>query len=277
MPELPEVEDAARRLAAAATGKQLSSVRTLHPAVARSFSARDAGRVAGHRVEAVERRGKYQLLLLSGDLVLVVHFRMAGDWHAGEPHDVPRFARAVLEFTDGSALYLVDSRAFATLALFTRGAEGLPPLGVDAGDAALDGPTLRRALGARRGPIKGALLDQSVLAGLGNIYAAESLWHARVTPFARADMLSDAEVGDLAGAIRHTLELARGDPGRYSRGEGLDRLAVYGRAGAPCVRCGTVILRVAQSGRSTYYCPGCQTRGAAAPTRVSRAPRARRL
>ena len=275
MPELPEVEDAARRLEVATAGRHLHSVRTLHPAIARTFTAADAARAAGRRVEGVERRGKYQLLRLSGDLVLVAHFRMAGDWHTGALDDVPRFARAVLEFTDGTAVYLVDSRAFATLVLRPIEDDGLPLLGVDAADPALDGPTLGAALAARRGPLKPALLDQSVLAGLGNIYATEALWHARLSPFAAASSLVAAELDALAASITRTIELARDDPGRYSRGEGLDRLSVYGRAGEGCARCGTPIVRVVQAGRSTFYCPECQPSVVEAP-RVSRAPRARR-
>ena len=275
MPELPEVEHATRRLESAAAGRQLRTVRTLHPAIARTFTAADAALAAGRQVEAVERRGKYQLLRLSGGLVLVAHFRMAGDWHIGAAHDVPRFARAALEFTDGSAVFLVDSRAFATLALRPSGDEGLPRLGVDAADPALDGAALGEALAARRGPLKPALLDQSVLAGLGNIYAAEALWHARLSPFAAANSLAAPELGALAAAVARTIALARDDPGRYSRGEGLDRLAVYGRAGEPCSRCRSAIVRVVQGGRATYFCPGCQPEPAPGP-RVSRAPRAPR-
>ena len=200
---------------------------------------------------------------------------MAGDWHVGGADDSPRFARAVLEFTDGSAAFLVDSRAFATLTLRPSGDEGLPRLGVDAADSALDGAVLAAALSARRGPLKPALLDQSVVAGLGNIYVAEALWHARLSPFAAANSLGDAELDTLATAVTRTIALAMDDPGRYSRGEGLERLAVYGRAGEACPRCGTAILRVVQAGRATYYCPGCQPEPAGAP-RVSRAPRAPR-
>lgn len=258
MPELPEVEYATQRLAAATAGKRLVAVRTLHPAVARGFSPADGARLAGRRVSAVERRGKYQLLHLEGDLVLVAHFRMAGDWVVGTPADPPRFARAVLELGDGTAVFLIDSRAFATLVLRPRGGEGLPTLGVDAADPALDGATLGQALAGRRGPVKPALLNQAVVAGLGNIYAAEALWHARVSPFTPAAALEPGALDRLASGIGLTLGLARADPGRYSRGEGLDRLMVYGRAGEPCVRCTTAIVRVPQAGRSTFYCPVCQ-------------------
>jgi formamidopyrimidine-DNA glycosylase len=200
---------------------------------------------------------------------------MAGDWHSGATGELPRFARAVLEFTDGSAVYLVDSRAFATLLVRQRGDEGIPALGPDAGGAQLDGEALGRALAMRRGPLKPALLDQRVLAGLGNIYAAEALWHSELNPFVSARTLSTSELERLAAGIRQTIATARDDPGRYSRGEALARLAVYGREGEPCARCGSPIERVVQAGRSTYYCPRCQ-RLPSAEAAVSRAPRAAR-
>jgi formamidopyrimidine-DNA glycosylase len=258
MPELPEVEHAARRLAHIATGKRIVALRTLHPAVARGLSPGDLSRVEGRTVDLVERRGKHQLVHLGDDVVLIAHFRMTGDWHDGPADAPPRFARAVLEFTDGSAIFLVDSRAFATLVVRTRGEEGIPALGVDAASPALDGPALQRALARRRGPIKPALLDQAVIAGLGNISAAEALWHARVSPFAAASSVEPHALAALAAAIRHTIALAMDDPGRYSRGEGIERLAVYGREGEPCLRCAAPIVRVAQAGRSTFYCPDCQ-------------------
>ncbi len=190
--------------------------------------------------------------------MLVAHFRMTGDWLSGQVGDAPRLARAVLEFTDGSAVFLIDSRALATLVVRRRGAEQLPAFGLDAADLSLDGAKLGEALGSRRGPIKPALLDQTVIAGLGNIYVAEALWHAEISPFAAANALGEVALGRLARSIQHTLVLAREDPGRYSRGEAVARLSVYGREGGPCLRCATPIARVVQAGRSTYYCLGCQ-------------------
>jgi formamidopyrimidine-DNA glycosylase len=199
---------------------------------------------------------------------------MAGDWEIGEPSVPPRLARAVLEFTDGTAVYLTDGRAFATLVVRPSGAEALPPLGLDAASPEVNGAYLLAALAARRAPIKQALLDQAVLAGLGNIYAAEALWHAGLSPLVPANELGLATLDRLAVAIHLTLALAQDDPGRYSRGEGIERLAVYGREGEPCVRCGTAVARLAQAGRSTYWCPGCQKRPRARRARLSRVPRA---
>lgn len=259
MPELPEVEHAAERLATAAVGKRLVAIRALHPAVARGLDPDASAGAIGRAVVAVERRGKYQLVRLTGDLVVVAHFRMAGDWHAGRADDAPRHSRAVIEFDDGSAVYLVDSRALATLAVRPQRDDGIPELGPDAASPALTAAALGPPLRGRRGSIKVALLDQRTVAGLGNIYAAESLWRARIDPLSPSSSLSTSDVERLVEAIRDTLAAARIDPGRYSRGEGLDRLTVYGREGKPCPRCATAVARVVQGGRSTYYCPGCQT------------------
>jgi formamidopyrimidine-DNA glycosylase len=103
-----------------------------------------------------------------------------------------------------------------------------------------------------------ALLDQRVLAGLGNIYAAEALWHARIDPRAPASSLRTASLARLVAGIREALAAASDDPGRYNRGEAIDRFHVYGREGEPCHRCGASIRRIVQGGRSTYFCPRCQ-------------------
>jgi formamidopyrimidine-DNA glycosylase len=261
MPELPEVEYAAARLAGTVIGKQVVAARALHPALARCLPAIDAERLVGLAIVAVERRGKYQLLQLDDDIVLVAHFRMAGDWHVGPAGDPPGHARAVLEFADGTALFLVDARALATLVVRARGGEGLPQLGPDAASPTLTGALLRLGIAGRRTAIKPLLLDQRVVAGLGNIYAAEALWRAELSPFARPDALGDDHLDRLADAIGATLGDARRDPGRYSRGDALARLAVYGRAGEACSRCGEAVARVVQAGRSTYFCSGCQRGG----------------
>jgi formamidopyrimidine-DNA glycosylase len=260
MPELPEVQHAAAVARAALVGRTIAALRLLHPALRRGCTdaARDA--VAGRRVVHVERRGKHQLVHLDDAAVLHVHFRMSGDWVEARAGDVPRHARAALDLTDGSALVLVDPRALSTVDWHAAGALSLPPLGLDALDPALDGAALGVALAGRRGPIKPALLDQRVVAGLGNIYAVEALWLARVDPRLPARSLGPVRRERLVVAVRATLASALDVPGRYSRGETVEAMRVYGRAGAPCLRCGAGIARIVQVGRSTYYCPRCQAR-----------------
>ena len=261
MPELPEVEAARRVLADAAVGRAIAELRVLHPALERCISPAEQRSVVGRRVTGAERRGKHQLLRLDDGRVLHVHFRMAGDWTVGRTADpLPRHARAVLEFDDDSRVVLVDPRALCTIALHPSAAAALPALGPEATDPALDAGVLGAALARRRGPIKPVLLDQRVVAGLGNIYAAEALWHARISPRAAAASLSAARLARLVDGMRRALAEAATVPGRYAREEGVERLRVYGREGEPCPRCGVRIRRIVQAGRSTYYCPTCQRR-----------------
>lgn len=259
MPELPEVEAARRVVERAAVGRTIRSLLVMHPALERCITAAERRSLEGRRVTAAVRRGKHQLLRLDDGRVLHVHFRMAGDWDVGRADEPPpRHARALLLFTDGSRVALVDSRALCTLTLRDSAEAALPSLGPEATDPALTPERLREALASRRGPIKPVLLDQRVVAGLGNIYAAEALWHARISPLASASSLSLARVARLLDGMGLALSAADAGPGRYSRGEGVERLRVYGREGEPCERCDRAIRRIVQAGRATFYCPRCQ-------------------
>jgi formamidopyrimidine-DNA glycosylase len=221
MPELPEVESAVRRLR-----------------------------------RAVDRRGKHQLITLDDGRVLHAHFRMTGDWSIGKSSDpLPRFARAVIHLRDGSRVALDDPRALSTLDLHAAGAPPSLALGPEPTDRSLTARTLAAALAKRRGPIKPVLLDQRVIAGIGNIYAAEALWHARISPTTPASSLSTRQVAALLSALRLVIRRATG--ARYTD-DSTVRLAVYDREGKACRRCGSTIRRIVQAGRSTYYCPECQ-------------------
>ena len=260
MPEQPEVERAAARLREALVGRRLRAVDALHPAVRRTLDDAVAASLAGRTIVAVERRGKHQLLRLDDGRTLHVHFRMAGDWDIGRVDGpLPRHARAVLTGDDGTRVALVDPRALSSIVVLDVGA-ALPALGPEADDPALDAPALRAALARRRGPIKPVLLDQRVLAGVGNIYAAEALWHARIDPRASAAALGPARVERLLEGIRTALADGARAATRYGGDVDGASLAVYGREGEPCRRCGATIRRMVQAGRSTYYCPRCQRR-----------------
>lgn len=222
-------------------------------------------KLRGARVDQVDRRGKYQLLQLDTGMTLITHFRMSGDWHVSErQRPLPPYARAVLELDNGQRVVLVDPRALSSLELAPTTSLPLPPLGPDPLTRGFTAPALGKALARRKGPIKPVLLDQSIVAGVGNIYAAEALWRARIHPAAPALQLESDELRMLAAGIRHVLRDALRRDGRYhgsSEGaEATPRFAVYGRAGKPCRRCGTSIKRITQSGRSTYFCPRCQRR-----------------
>ena len=262
MPELPEVEAAARVLRRATLGRSIVRLRVLHASLKRRVSNKDLARLRGKRVARVERRGKHQLLRTAGGPTVMIHFRMTGDWEVsrvGEP-DAP-YARAVLELDDGTRVSLVDPRALSTVTVHDDVEAALPALGPEATDASIDVPSLAAALARRRGPIKPALLDQRILAGLGNIYAAEALWRARIDPRAPARELPPERLTSLLAAAREVLRRASRSPARYLSPErtSASRFAVYDREGKPCRRCRTPIARLVQAGRSTYFCPTCQT------------------
>lgn len=256
MPELPEVERAAERLRAVAVGRTIIAVRVTHPALARTFNERSARRVVGRRIERVERRGKHQMLRLDDGSVLHVHFRMSGDWRIDSSSAAhARYSRLELDLDDDMRISLIDPRALATVQRHDDDST-LPVLGPEA-DASLDATMLVAGLAGRRVAIKIALLDQRVIAGLGNIYVVEALWRARIDPRTSASALGRVRVGRLRDAIIDTMREALEQPGRYTSGEGAP-LAVYGREGATCRRCGGRIRRIVQAGRSTYFCPTCQ-------------------
>ena len=259
MPELPEVERAARALARAAVGKAIASVRAIHPALKRKLPPARARLAKRRRIVSVERRGKHQLIHLDSGDTLVVHFRMNGDWEFGttaEPLD--RFARAVIELTDGTRISLVDRRALSSIMLDREGTSSLPKLGREASDEALDADYLLEALKKKKIAIKPALMNQSVVAGLGNIYAAEALWEAEMDPRRSAAKVSRPKLERLVDAIRLVLSPKKRLPGRYTDKRGASRFAVYDREGKVCRRCGGAIERIVQAGRSTYFCSSCQ-------------------
>lgn len=256
MPELPEVERAARRVRRAIVGRTIARVSLLHPALARRIAPRALSSLRNHVVVAVEQRAKHQLLVLDDGRALHVHFRMAGDWgidHVGD--ELPRSARAAIDFTDGTRLLLLDPRALSSMVLLAKGTSPFEALGPDPTSENFD-DALAASLARRSAAIKPSLLDQRVAAGVGNIYAAEALWEARIDPRAPAKSLTPTQVRALAGAIRTVLDRGRARGRRYR--EGASSFRVYGREGAPCPRCETPIERIVQAGRSTCFCPHCQ-------------------
>lgn len=259
MPELPEVEEAMRRLRAAVEEKTIAVVRAIHPALMRQLPAVKARRLRQRRIARVERRGKHQLLHLDDGSTLHAHFRMNGDWLVSRTDVEPdRFTRALIDLTDGTRIELHDRRALSALSYHAAGEDPLPQLGIEANDAALDAAYLSRALSTRRCPIKPALMDQKVIAGLGNIYAAEALWRARINPRAIASTVSKARLSRLVEAIHAVLGAENRPPGRYTDKANRHRFAVYDRVGKPCPVCSTPIRRILQAGRSTHFCPRCQ-------------------
>lgn len=274
MPELPEVETICRTLAPLVEGRRFGHSEVWLPRLIKAPVAREfAERLAGQRIERLQRRGKYLLFVLSAD-VLVVHLRMTGRLQyvaPGAAHAPQRHDRLRLGLQDGASLVYNDVRTFGTFHL-------LPPteLGRLAGLAALgpepleDGFTtayLQERLGRSRSGIKSFLLRQDVVAGLGNIYADESLFLAGIHPKRPAASVGQEEIGRLHGAIRQVLRQGIDQGGTSIRDyrDGLGRsggnqrlLCVYGRGGEPCPRCGTAISRAEFGGRGTHWCSRCQ-------------------
>ena len=269
MPELPEVEVARRNLEKWLGRGELVRVE-LSPRIFVGRARDFAEEMSGHRLRAVERRGKWLRLRLDGELALFSHLGMTGKWVL-RAHDAPpeRFERARLDTHRRSVRY-VDQRLFGTL----QGARGeeapaaWSELGPDALVDGVDAARLHARLSRRRRSIKEALLDQTILAGIGNIQAAEALWRARINPLRPSASLSLVEVRALAGAIEASIRdtLAREDSPEitYVEEPGADNpFDVYGKAGEPCPRCGGTLRRIVQGGRSTVFCLRCQPRRAA--------------
>jgi formamidopyrimidine-DNA glycosylase len=261
MPELPEVEFAATIVRRTARGRIITSARALHPSQRRGLPDDVARSLVGDRIVGVDRRGKHQLLRLKSGRTLHVHFRMTGDWVVLVNRDqaLPPHARVAFGFDDGTRLVLDDPRALSAVTLCAAGVDPVPQLGPEATERAFDARWLAHALKGRRIPIKVALLDQRIVAGVGNIYASEALWYARVDPRVVAGRLRQEQLRAIVSGVRRVMAKALKNPARYS-GEGASdprRFNVYDREGEPCRRCRTRIRRLVQGARSTYFCPAC--------------------
>jgi formamidopyrimidine-DNA glycosylase len=272
MPELPEVETVRASLEPRLVGRSLENVEILDSRLTRPVDpAEVAAQLLGERVSAVERRGKYLIVRFESGLVLLVHLRMTGNLvHSrngarAEPH-----VRAVVRLDDGSDVIYRDVRRFGTwLVLEADEADtylaarlGLEPL-----ERHFSARDLGDRLAGRRAPVKAAVLDQRTLAGVGNIYADEALWRARIDPRRPAATLEAGEIRRLHRGIRRALEAGIARQGATLRdyrtpdgatGGMQHEFKVYGRGGEPCPRCGTPIEKTRIAGRGTWFCPACQ-------------------
>jgi formamidopyrimidine-DNA glycosylase len=268
MPELPEVEAMARTLRPLVAGRRILDCRVIHPVVT-GGGAQAVLQAKRHKVVSVERCGKYLLLALDRGWI-AFHFRLDGLLLWYERRRPPKHVDVALDFVSGT-LGFVDRRHLGRVRWIERPEEipGIARMGVDPLSAEFTPERLGQILRESRRPVKLVLMDQEKIAGLGNIWTSESLWRARIDPRRRANRLTDAETRRLAatvvGVLRRAIESCL-DPAPNFRDpdwwfEGGDRaIRVYDREGTRCPRCGTTIQRIAQGGRSTYYCPGCQTK-----------------
>lgn len=268
MPELPEVETTVRGLERVLDGRRLAWVEVRRPDLRRAFP-RDLGqRLTGSTVTSLGRRAKFGLIGTDRGDTLIFHLGMSGHWRI-DPPDRDTHDHLLIETHDGTRLALNDARRFGSVDLVaTNALDEWPPLaalGPDALDA-LDERWFKRRFEGRRGPVKPLLLDQRTIAGLGNIYACETLHRAGIHPARAAGSISVGRLGQLAAAIPEVLGEAVAAGGSSLRdfvspdgtlGYFAKSFAVYGREGADCA-CGGTVKRIVQGGRSTFYCPRCQ-------------------
>lgn len=284
MPELPEVETVCRGLRPALVGRRLTRVEQRRPDLRFPFPADFVSRLEGARVAAVERRAKYILIRLQDDWTWLVHLGMSGrftvtpgamassgqaghnsGWAMVEKHD-----HVLVETEDGGRLVFNDTRRFGYMDLIPPGAEATSPhlaqLGPEPLSDGFNATAFSDALSGKKTPIKAALLDQRLVAGLGNIYVCEALWRAGISPRRSAHTVAGARAGRLVPAVKAVLTAAIAAGGSSLRdyvqatGElGYFQHAwdAYDREGDPCRRpgCHGVMQRIVQSGRSTFFCP----------------------
>ncbi|WP_019355813.1 bifunctional DNA-formamidopyrimidine glycosylase/DNA-(apurinic or apyrimidinic site) lyase [Streptomyces sp. AA1529] len=279
MPELPEVEVVRRGLERWTGGRTISATEVLHPRAVRRHLAGAPdfiARLAGRRLGPAQRRGKYLWLPLEdGSHALLAHLGMSGQLLI-QPPGTPdeRHLRVRFTFADaaGGELRFVDQRTFGGLSLHATAEDGLPDviahIARDPLDPAFDEAALHAALRRRRTTVKRALLDQSLISGVGNIYADEALWRSRLHYDRPTATLTRTQTAELVGHVREVMTAAlaqggtsfdslyvnvNGESGYFDRS-----LDAYGREDEPCRRCGTPMRRSAWMNRSSYYCPRCQ-------------------
>lgn len=276
MPELPEVETVMRGMAALLLGERIRHVRLSHAQLRRPYPEGLAERLRGRRISGFARRGKYILMRLDDGMSVLWHLGMSGRIvHLTASTAEPPHLHLRLE-AERVTVGLVDPRRFGLIDLVPTRAEEAHPLlaslGIEPLSRAFTGRWLAAALARRSGPLKTVLLDQHLIAGLGNIYVSESLYRARLHPARPASLIGEAEAGRLVPAIKATLREAIAAGGSSLRdfahpdgelGYFQHRFRVYGKAGEPCPDCpapGTCggIARLVQAGRSTFFCPRLQ-------------------
>jgi formamidopyrimidine-DNA glycosylase len=273
MPELPEVETVARQLQVELCGRAIEKVTVLwERTVDRPDVPSFQGRLTGAVIVRVGRRGKFITMALNTGQSLLTHLRMTGAFLLLPRNADPGaedYARVRARLDDGRWLIFADTRKFGRMYLVDNPQEVVGDLGPEPLEASFTPERFGEMLARRRGRIKPLLLNQSFIAGLGNIYADEALWRAGVHPLRTADSLTREEVNLLHAGIVSLLRQAIGEGGtslrdnQYRQPDGAgggyqELLAVYGRDGNPCPRCGETIERMVVGQRGTHFCPGCQ-------------------
>lgn len=264
MPELPEVEIFVRRLQPV-VGSIIERAEVLDLRL-----GIDSSMLSGAMIESVERKGKHIVMGLGKQGDLVIHLRMSGRLRRTRSDREARYTRLVLHLSSGESVYFVNPRRLGTATLFPEGFD--PELGVEPLEPSFTAARLTKMIRTSRTPIKLFLLDQRKIAGIGNIYASEALWRSGISPERTTSSLSQEEVGrlhkNIVSVLNDAIEgqgttlgtsVSDYHPSVGETGEFQNHLSVYGRESELCERCGTVIVRMKQGGRSTYYCSRCQS------------------
>jgi formamidopyrimidine-DNA glycosylase len=272
MPELPEVETVVRGLRDPLIGRTITGVTFDWPrALGTPDSAIFPARITGQPVRAVNRRGKYVMISLDPD-TLIIHLKMTGRLYVvpdGAGDHADRWVHFTFQLDNAHQLRFSDSRKFGRVYLVSDPAEVVGDLGPEPLDDAFTLDVFRARIAGRSGHIKPLITNQQFIAGIGNIYADEALWASRIHPLRAADTLSDDEIAQLYTAIRSVLRDGIAWEGASvnwyrkpdgTKGSAQEGLQVYGRAGEPCPRCGHPIERIVVGQRGTHLCTACQTR-----------------
>ena len=267
MPELPEVETVKNELMPYVVGHKITDVVLLWAGIVKEPSPEEfRRRLIGQKITGLTRRGKYLPFSLSGGDTLIAHLKMTGALLL-DPDKPERFTRVVFGFSDGSELVFTDTRRFGVMYLVKDEKDVVGKLGVEPLSNEFTPKVLAGLLAKRKAPIKAVLLDQTVIAGIGNMYADESLFSAKIHPMRKAGEVSPIEIKALHRAIREVLTKAIGSKGASistykcpsgELGTAHFDFRVAHRGGEPCPRCKTMIQRVKIRNRSSYHCPKCQ-------------------
>lgn len=266
MPELPEVETVKNDLLPLVQGRTFTDVAFFWPKAAQTPNPEEfKRRLVGRAILDITRRGKYIIFRLTDGEFLLVHLRMTGQLLFRKGTDTPdRYTHTVLKLDEGHELRFADLRKFGALWLVRDPEEVVGDLGPEPFSEEFTPEYLANGMARRSSPIKAALLDQNFIAGIGNIYADETLFEARIHPARKANSLSQDETNRLYNAIKSVLTRGIANRGTslqdytdaFGReGHNQEQLRVFRRKGLPCPNCGTPIVRATQGGRGTFFCP----------------------
>lgn len=273
MPELPEVETVRRGLTRLVQGATIAHVEVRYPKMVTPDADVFTAELISRKIERIDRRGKYLLFRFSGDLTMVSHLRMEGKYDVQpEGSPVSKHTHVIFHLTDNRELRYTDTRKFGRMQLVPTGEEttlapSLGKLGPEPTAETLTLAYMVKIFGKSHKVVKPFLLDQTRIAGLGNIYADEVLWLSKINPLTPVDTLTPSQLSELRqniidemalaigghGTTVHSFSTAFGEAGQFQ-----NQLHVYGREGEPCERCGTKLVKIKVAQRGTHFCPHCQ-------------------